>query len=257
MRNGIGCPAAVSTGESLRACSAEQNRLMTNAPDFETLVATRRSIRGYKPDPIPQELMAEIIEIAKRAPSSMNTQPWNFHAVTGAPLELIREGNTERMMAGAAVDREIKMADHGYQGVHRDRQVEIAIQLFEAMGIERDDKARRQDWVMRGFRQFDAPVSVVVTIDRELADDTVAHFDCGAATYGLVLAATSKGLGCVINGQGIMQSSVVREHANIPEDEVIMTCVAMGYPNTDFVANDVVSRRAPNEDVVNFVGFDD
>ena len=65
---------------------------------------------------------------------------------------------------------------------------------------------------MRGFRQFDAPVSVVVTIDKDLADDTVAHFDCGTATYGLVLAATSKGLGCVINGQGIMQSSVVREH---------------------------------------------
>jgi len=201
--------------------------------------------------------MEEIINIAKRAPSSMNTQPWHFHAITGPPLELIREGNTERMLAGAAVDREIKMSDHGYQGVHRERQVEIAVQLFEAMGIERHDKERRQDWVMRGFRQFDAPVSVVVTIDKALADDTVGHFDCGAVTYGLVLAATSKGLGCVINGQGIMQSSVVREHANIPEDEVIMTCVAMGWPNDEFVANSVVSRRAPNDDVVTFVGFDE
>ncbi len=225
--------------------------------DFEELVASRRSTRGYQKKPVSKELMAEIIEIAKRAPSSMNTQPWNFHAITGAPLELIREGNTERMLAGAAVDREIKMSRHGYQGIHRDRQIEIAIQLFEAMGIERDDKERRQDWVMRGFRQFDAPVSVVVTIDAELADDTVGHFDCGAATYGLVLAATSKGLGCVINGQGIMQSSVVREHANIPEDEVIMTCVAMGWPDPEFVANDVVSRRAGNDDVVSFVGFDD
>ncbi len=225
--------------------------------DFETLVAQRRSTRGYTSEPVPKELLAEVVEIAKRAPSSMNTQPWNFHVITGAPLEAIREGNTERMLAGARVDREIKMSDHGYQGVHRDRQVEIAIQLFEAMGIERDDKARRQDWVMRGFRQFDAPVSVVVTIDRELADDTVAHFDCGAATYGLVLAATSKGLGCVINGQGIMQSTVVREHANIPEDEVIMTCVAMGFPDDEFVANHVVSRRAVNDDVVRFVGFED
>ncbi|MEZ5342643.1 MAG: nitroreductase [Acidimicrobiales bacterium] len=225
--------------------------------DFETLVNTRRSIRGYKPDRVPREVMEEIIEIAKRAPSSMNTQPWHFHAVTGAPLEHIREGNTERMMAGAAADREIKTADHGYQGVHRERQIGIAVQLFEAMGIERDDKARRTDWVMRGFRQFDAPVSVVVTIDKDLATDTVAHFDVGAATYGLVLAATSKGLGCVINGQGIMQSSVVREHANIPEDQVIMTCVAMGYPDESFVANDVVSTRRPNADVVNFIGFDD
>jgi len=225
--------------------------------DFEELVASRRSTRGYKPDPVPRELMEEVIATAKRAPSSMNTQPWNFHAITGAPLELIREGNTERMLAGAAVDREIKMADHGYQGIHRDRQVGIAVQLFEAMGIERHDKERRQDWVMRGFRQFDAPVSVVVTIDRELADDTVAHFDCGAATYGLVLAATSKGLGCVINGRGIMQSSVVREHANIPEDEVIMTGGAMGWPDDEFVANHVVATRADNADVVSFVGFDE
>lgn len=224
--------------------------------DFETLVATRRSTRGYQDKPVPKELMVEIVELAKRAPSSMNTQPWNFHVITGAPLELIREGNTERMLAGAAVDREIKMSDHGYQGDHRDRQVEIAVQLFEAMGIERHDKERRQDWVMRGFRQFDAPVSVVVTLDQALADDTIGHFDCGAATYGLVLAATSKGLGCVINGQGIMQSSVVREHGNIPEDEVIMTCVAMGWPDPDFVANDVVSRRVANDNIASYVGFD-
>lgn len=224
--------------------------------DYEQIVEERRSIRGYKPDPVPKELIDEIIEVAKRAPSSMNTQPWHFHVITGEPLERIREGNTERMMAGAGVDREIKMG-HGYEGPHRARQVEIAIQLFEAMGIERDDKPRRQDWVMRGFRQFDAPVSIVVTLDKALEHDTIGHFDLGAATYGLVLAAWSKGLGSVINGQGIMQSSVVREHANIPEDEIIMTCVAMGYPDDSFVANDVKSRRVPNEQVVSYVGFDD
>jgi nitroreductase len=225
--------------------------------DFEAIVGARRSTRGYLDKPVTKELMAKVIDLAQRAPSSMNTQPWNFHVLTGAPLEEVRTGNTERMLAGAAIDREIKMADHGYQGIHRERQIGIAVQLFEAMGIERDDKTRRQDWVMRGFRQFDAPVSVVVTLDKELADDTIAHFDCGAATYGLVLAATSKGLGCVINGQGIMQSSVVREHGNIPEDEVIMTCVAMGWPDPDFVANDVVSRRAANEDIASYVGFED
>jgi nitroreductase len=204
---------------------------------------------------VPRELIEEIIDLAKRAPSSMNTQPWHFHVITGEPLERIRKGNTEKMMSGSAVDREIKM-NHGYEGPHRERQIEIAVQLFEAMGIARDDKPKRQDWVMRGFRQFDAPVSIVITVDKALADDTIAHFDCGAATYGLVLAAWSKGLGSVINGQGIMQSSVVRENANIPEDEVIMTCVAMGYPSDEFVANDVKSRRVANDQVASFVGFD-
>jgi nitroreductase len=223
--------------------------------DYNDIVHDRRSIRGYLQKPVPRELIEEIIDLAKRAPSSMNTQPWHFHVITGEPLERIRKGNTEKMMSGSAVDREIKM-NHGYEGPHRERQIEIAVQLFEAMGIARDDKPKRQDWVMRGFRQFDAPVSIVITVDKALADDTIAHFDCGAATYGLVLAAWSKGLGSVINGQGIMQSSVVRENANIPEDEVIMTCVAMGYPSDEFVANDVKSRRVANDQVASFVGFD-
>ena len=223
--------------------------------DYEEIAQDRRSIRGYKTDPIPREILEEIIHIAKHAPSSMNTQPWHFHVLTGEPLERIRKGNTEKMMAGSSVDREIKL-NHGYEGPHRERQIEIAVQLFEAMGIARDDKERRLDWVMRGFRQFDAPVSIVITVDKALADDTIAHFDCGAATYGLVLAAWSKGIGSVINGQGIMQSSVVRENANIPEDQVIMTCVAMGYPDDSFVANDVKSRRSPNDKVASFIGFD-
>lgn len=223
--------------------------------EFDELVRARRSIRGYRPDPVPQSLIEEIIELATGAPSSMNTQPWHLHVVTGAPLDLIRKGNSERMLAGIKPQREI--ATHGeYEGVHRFRQVEIAKQLFAAMGIERDNKERRQDWVMRGFRQFDAPVSIVIAYDKNLdPGGTVAHFDLGAVTYGLVLAAWTRGLGAVINGQGIMQSAVVREHARIPDDQVIMTCVAMGYPDEDFAANTVKSTRRPVDEVATFIGF--
>jgi nitroreductase len=224
--------------------------------DFETLVNERRSIRGYKTDPVSRELIQEIIDVAKGAPSSMNTQPWHLHVVTGEPLERIREGNTELMMAGSPPQREIET--HGeYTGIHRQRQIDIAIKLFEAMGIERDNKEKRLDWVMRGFRQFDAPVSIVVTYDKSLEPATIAHFDLGAVTYGLVLAAWERGLGTVINGQGIMQSSVVRKHAQIPDDQVIMTCIAMGWPNDDFAANSVKSVREDPTNFVTFTGFDE
>lgn len=216
----------------------------------------RRSIRGFQDKPVPRALLEEIIALATRAPSSMNTQPWHLHVLTGEPLEKVRAGNSTRMLEGVPPVREI--VDHGaYEGPHRDRQVEIAKQLFAAMGIAREDKDMRQDWVMRGFRQFDAPVSIVVTFDKSLAGGTIAHFDLGAVTYGLVLAAWSRGLGAVINGQGIMQSPVVREHARIPDDQVILTCVALGWPNEEFPANAVVSNRRPVEDVARFVGFDD
>lgn len=223
--------------------------------NIDQAIEQRRSIRGFTNQPVPRELLEEIIALANRAPSSMNTQPWHLHVLTGEPLERVRRGNSERMLAGVPPSREIE--DYAaYEGDHRKRQIEIAVQLFESMGIERHDAERRQDWVMRGFRQFDAPVSIVVCFDKALLNNTIAHFDTGAMTYGLVLAAWSRGLGAVINGQGIMQSPVVREVAEIPEDQVILTCVALGWPDENFVANSVVSRRRPVKDVACFLGFD-
>jgi nitroreductase len=222
--------------------------------DFEELVQTRRSVRGFKNEPVARTLIEEILEVAKRAPSSMNTQPWHVHVLSGKPLEHVRRRNMEEMIAGASPKRDI--VGHGeYQGVHRHRQVEIAKKLFGAMGIARDDKPMRQDWVLRGFRQFDAPVSLVLTYDRVLDPGTICHFDLGALCYGIVLAAWDRGLGTVINGQGITRSDIVREVACIPDDQVIITCVAMGYPDDSFAANGVRSDRRPNGEFVRFVGF--
>lgn len=140
-------------------------------------------------------------------------------------------------MSGVADSREFR--GHGaYEGAHRERQIEIAVQLFGATGIERNDKEKRQDWVFRGFRQFDAPVSIVVTYDRSIHGGDIGPFDCGAVTNALVNAAWCRGLGWVVNSQGIMQSPVVREEASIP-------------------ANAVVSRRKSVADAATFVGFEE
>ncbi len=189
-----------------------------------------------------------------RAPSSFNNQCWNFSVVTGEPLDAIRHGNTEGILGGQPDSREFrtftKVPDE-----HRGRQIEVAKQLFGAMGIERDDKDGRQDWVLRGFRQFDAPVCIIVTYDRVLDGSDDTPFDCGAVTTALVNAAWSRGLGAVINSQGIMQSPVVREHAGIAEDQVIMKSIALGWPDEAFPANAVVSERKPVAEAATFVGF--
>ncbi|ASJ91039.1 nitroreductase [Porphyrobacter sp. CACIAM 03H1] len=230
---------------------------MGGTPDqtYAEVVLGRRSIRGYLKKPVPRALIEEILEMAMRSPSSMNTQPYHFHVITGEPLDRIRKGNTERILAGEPDSREFRRGEP-FKGVHRDRQVGCAIQLFEAMGIARDDKEARQDWVLRGFRQFDAPVCVIITYDRELDGSDDTPFDCGAVTTALVNAAWSRGLGCVINSQGIMQSPVVREHAGIPDDQVIMKAVAMGWPDPDFPANPVKITRRSVAEAARFVGFD-
>ena len=76
--------------------------------ELDQAMKERRSIRGFTDDPVPQSLLEEIIELATRAPSSMNTQPWHLHVLTGAPLEQVRKGNTDRMLAGVTPSREIE-----------------------------------------------------------------------------------------------------------------------------------------------------
>ena len=221
---------------------------------FDEVVLGRRSTRGYKQKPVPRALIEEVLGLAMRAPSSMNTQPWHFYVITGEPLDRIRRGNTERILAGHPDSREFRKGQP-FGGAHRDRQIGVAKQLFSAMGIARDDKDGRQDWVLRGFRQFDAPVCVIITYDRVLDGSDDTPFDCGAVATALVNAAWSRGLGTVINSQGIMQSPVVREHAGIPDDQVIMKSIALGWPDESFPANAVVSERKSVEEAAVFVGF--
>ena len=184
---------------------------------FDDVIQQRRSIRGYLNKPVPKALIREVLALAMRAPTSMNTQPWNFYVVSGEVLDRIRAGNVERNLAGVPHSREFRLGPD-YVGPHRERQIGVAKQLFAAMGIERDNKEKRHDWILRGFRQFDAPVSIVVTYDRAIHGSDIAPFDCGGVVNSIVNAAWARGLGCVINSQGIMQSPVVRAEAGIPDD---------------------------------------
>ena len=93
-------------------------------------------------------------------------------------LDRIRAGNVERNLAGVPHSREFRLGPD-YAGPHRERQIGIAKQLLAAMGIERENTEKRHDWVKRGFRQFDAPVSIVIAYDRSLQGSDIAPFDCG------------------------------------------------------------------------------
>ncbi|MFT5656636.1 MAG: nitroreductase [Arenicella sp.] len=223
--------------------------------NFTEFAKSRKSARGFLDKPITKEVVNDIIDAAKWAPSSYNTQTWCVHAVAGDVLDKIREGNTKNTLAGKPHVRDFPYKEE-YLGENRQRQIDVAIQLFEAMGIGREDKDKRMDWMLRGFRQFDAPVSLVLTYDKSLEPAAITQFTLGSLAYGIVLAAWERGIGCVINGQGIMQSDVVHQHANIPDNEAIMICIAMGYPDESFPANDVRSTRVDNREFVTYSGFD-
>ena len=221
--------------------------------DIVEAVRSRKSIRGYKPDPVPKEILKEILDIATRSPSGMNTQPWEFTVITGEVLDNIKRGNVEMLGSGAIPNPDL--VGKPYEGVYRNRQVEVAVQLFGLMGIAREDKEKRAEWMQRGFRFFDAPAAIILSVDKSLGEIR-PQFDIGAIVQTICLAALNYGLGTCIQDQGLMFPEVVRSFAGIPESKRMIIAVTIGYPDWDFPANKLESKREPVENITAWQGFD-
>jgi len=218
--------------------------------DIKKAVLTRKSIRGFKPDPIPREVLNEIIETAVRAPSSDNSQPWEIYVLQGEPLDKIRTENVKAMEEGA------KGRDYvPYELIYRERQIDLAIQLFKLMDIGREDKEKRFNWIQRGFRLFDAPVGIFLAADKSL-DPSTASSDVGGLAQTICLLALAYDLGSCILAQSISYEDIVRKHAGIPDSQNILLSIALGYPDNDFPANNVWSKREPIDINSYWVGFD-
>jgi len=220
--------------------------------DIVEAIRSRKSIRCFKPDPVPKEVLREILDIARRAPSAMNAQPWNITVVTGEVLDNIRQGNIEMLAAGVEPNPDLPFIPN--EGIYRQRQVDLAIQIFKLMDITREDKEKRAVWMQRGFRFFDAPVGIIVSIDRSV-DKILSHLDIGAIVQTICLAALNYGLGTCIEDQGTFFPDVLRKFTPIPESNEIVISIAIGYPDWDFPANKLETPREPLENFVTWCGF--
>ena len=223
--------------------------------DVLEAIRKRKSIRGFKPDPVSREVLSGVLEAACRTPSPMNTQPWEFFVLTGPVLDAVKARNQENFRAGVPPEPEHPVVGWPRDSVYRKRQVELAGELFRLMGIIRDDTEKRIAWMERGFRYFEAPAAVIVVVDRSLSENGPL-FDVGAVMQTLCLAALPHGLGTCIEDQGVMYPKDLRRLAGIPESKRIMMAVAIGYPDPDFPANRLETGREPVENVTTWIGFD-
>ncbi|HDP24683.1 MAG TPA: nitroreductase [Deltaproteobacteria bacterium] len=218
-------------------------------------IQSRKSIRGYKPDPVPRKILEEILEAATRAPSTMNTQPWEFLVISGDVIRKISDENVRKLKSGAIIKPDHMITGWPNDSVFRNRQIEIAKQIFQFMGIPRGDKEKRAWWMERGFRFFDAPAAIILLLDRSLTD-AGPLMDVGAVMQNICLAALHYGLGTCIEDQGVMYPESIREITGIPDTKRIVISVAIGYPDWEFPANKVISHREPVKNITTWCGFD-
>jgi nitroreductase len=218
-------------------------------------IRARKSIRAFKRDPIKKEIVKEILEIATRAPSGTNTQPWEFFVLAREVLRKVKQANVEHLKSGSRPNPEISFATSNPDTVYQKRRVELTKQLFQLMEIPRDDKEKRTQWLERGFRFFDAPVAIIISVDRLLSEEGPL-MDIGAVTQTICLTALNYGLGTCIEYQGVMYPEVLRQYAGIPESKRILAAIAVGFPDWDFPANKVDSTRELVDNVTTWCGFE-
>jgi len=215
-------------------------------------IRMRTSIRAFTDQQVSKEIIMEILNIACRAPSAMNTQPWEFLVITGEKLNRLRAAIVEKLKSGAPIVPDHQVVGWPDKGIYKDRQITLAKQLFKAMNIAREDKTKRAWWLERGFRFFDAPAAIIITYDKILGE-SAPLLDLGAVMQNICLAALSFGLGTCIEDQGVMYPEVVREHTGITPDKRLVIAIAIGFPDKDFPANHIRSEREAAENLTTWV----
>lgn len=215
-------------------------------------IIARRSIRGFTSQPVPKEILHNILQLSTRAISGVNCQPWEFVIVTGSTLDTLKARNMESLRSGAPEDRiDADVPD----GIYKDRSRSIGKALLGAMDITREDRERRIWWSERGYRFFDAPAVIFLLMDQEL-DETAYRFDMGCVAQNICLAAVDQGLGTCVEDQAITYQKAARELLHIPENKRFVVGIAIGYPDPDFQANHVISTREEINTITTWHDFD-
>jgi nitroreductase len=220
--------------------------------DIIEAIKTRKSIRAFKPDPIPKAVLEDILKTASLSPSAANLQPWEFLVVTGEPLKKLSAAFIEKSKAGEMGNWELR------RGMGRAQMPEKYVARLRALqtrnaAYRRDDPEQRAEFMRRGFSFFGAPAAIIVMMEKSLGDAHV--FDLGLVTQTLCLAAVNHGLGTCIQAQGVTYPNVIREMFNIPDSKIMAIAIAIGYPDRDNPANQFKSSREPLEELVTWFGF--
>jgi nitroreductase len=217
-------------------------------------IETRRSVRGYLSDPVPEAIVREILTTASRAASGGNLQPWKVSVLAGAAREAFVAAIAERMKEtpfGEGPEYAIYPSD--LEDPYRARRGKVAKDMYALVGVERDDNAGRAAQMALNFSFFGAPVGMFVSIDRTMGPPQFA--DLGIFIQSVMLLARQHGLHTCPQEAWSLWGKSIREFTRIGEDEIVFCGIALGYADPDAVVNDLYTERASVDEFAEFRGF--
>ena len=226
--------------------------LVDAAPDVFAAASTRRSIRAYKPDTVPPDIVREIVALGRHAPSGSNIQPWSVHVLTGATLARVGTAIQQAFLSNEpGHKRDYDYYTDPIEEPYLARRRQCGWGLYGTLGIGRGDHAKSQAYRARNYDFFGAPVGLIFTIGREL--ERGSWLDYGMFLQTLMLAARARGLHTCAEAAIASYPDIVRRELDIAADRIVICGMAMGYADPDAVVNTFQPQRIALEEYAVFL----
>lgn len=218
--------------------------------DLNRLLTGRHSCRAFRPDPVPQDQIEQILTSASRVPSWCNAQPWHVVVTSGVETDRFRAAmQTEAATGAPAPDLPFPTS---YSGPYQERRRECGWSLYEAVGVERGDRAGSARQMMENFSLFGAPHCAILSSPAELGP--YGAMDCGGFITAFSLAAQALGVATIPQAALATYSPFLRRYFEIPDDRIVLCAISFGYADKDHPANSFRTDRADLSQIVDWVG---
>ena len=227
----------------------------TPARTIEEALLSRRSIRAFRPDPVPRATVERILALASRAPSGTNVQPWRVHAIAGEPRARLAAAMHAEFMAHGEEgwSRQYEYYPTRWREPYLSRRRKLGWDLYGLLGIGKGEREKTARQHARNYLFFDAPVALVFTIDDDL--EKGSWLDYGMFIQSVMLAARAFGLDTCPQAAVASAHAVLRKHLPIAGNEVVICGMSLGYARADAVENGLVTEREPVSGFARFSGF--
>lgn len=220
----------------------------------DAVITARRSLRAFLPAPVAREDIEAILEVAARAPSGSNTQPWKVTVVTGALKQRLSDAILEAYLDPAQVAEHKE--EYNYYPVqwvapYIDRRRKVGWDLYALLQLTRENKAGMQAQHARNYKFFDAPVGLIFTIDRVMEQGS--WLDYGMFLQNIMIAAKARGLDTCPQAAFTQFHKVIARTLDIPDEQMIVCGMALGFADPDKVENTLVTERSTVADFARFL----
>jgi nitroreductase len=215
------------------------------------LLATRHSTRAFRPDPVPRPLILQAVDAARLAPSWCNTQPWHLDITDGTATDRFRRALVHQHNAATAAAHPPAPDfpfPNRYIGAYRERRLETALRLYDAVGLPRGDRAASARQTALNFELFGAPHVAILTTEDDLG--VYGAVDCGLFLGTFLLALQASGIGSIAQAALATQADAVRMHFQIPDSRRILCGVSFGWEATEHPVNSFRTSRASAAEIV-------